>query len=161
MSKFFKPEDFEYCGLRDINNVSSEDAARRANAKLEREGKAVYAAIKDTWMNKMNCNGHETHTALLINIEEIKAIEKPECKHEVFLRKDRPQSDGFVYYCSLCNQRVTPTSWEVSKKPILETEMLTDPVRGIYTRIVYYDDGSTETLLIPKGAILMPTVLEL
>lgn len=43
----------------------------------------------------------------------------------------------------------------MSKQIILITEMLTDPYKGIYTQWIYYNDGTFETKLVPKGPILI------
>lgn len=38
-------------------------------------------------------------------------------------------------------------------------EMLTDVYRGIYTQTIYYSDGTFETIKIPKGIIIIPSVI--
>lgn len=64
---FFKPKDFE--GLGPITF----EAARIANAKLEREAKVVYGIQGKYYPMNMhpNQNTDDTHKALLLNIEPI------------------------------------------------------------------------------------------
>lgn len=73
--KFFKPEDF-------INSCDYQDMARKANAKLEREGKAVYSKDpfeKSTWVHTL----YTIHNskALLIALEPIVKYDKTNPKH--------------------------------------------------------------------------------
>jgi hypothetical protein len=39
---------------------------------------------------------------------------------------------------------------------VLITELLTDPMKGIYTQWIYYNDGTVEERKVPKGPIIMP-----
>lgn len=76
---FFKPEDFA-----DGRPDWSPHAAAMANAKLEREGLRVYlhkSTVTDGWIwHVLHKNfGYSSHTAILINIEE---LPKKPCEHE-------------------------------------------------------------------------------
>ena len=42
----------------------------------------------------------------------------------------------------------------MSRNIIYIAEMLTTPSKGIYTQWIYYDDGSMDTVEVPKGPIL-------
>lgn len=42
------------------------------------------------------------------------------------------------------------------KYPILIGEILTKPTLGIYTQTIWYNDGSIETIEIPKGPVIIP-----
>lgn len=104
--KFFKPEDFERQCHPEMGNVLDTWqlalATTLANAKLERDAKVVYCALKDTWFSsKEQCQSHETHKALLINIEPIAP-----CTHEV--RSYGPDK----WLCARCKVLMRPTQWE-------------------------------------------------
>lgn len=40
-------------------------------------------------------------------------------------------------------------------------EILTDVQRGIYTQTIYYNDGSFEIKYVPKGKIIIPTIINI
>lgn len=42
------------------------------------------------------------------------------------------------------------------KQVVYIMEMLTDVYKGVYTQWIYYSDGSTEVLSIPKGKLIVP-----
>ncbi len=48
----------------------------------------------------------------------------------------------------------------VNKEIVLETEMLTDPIRGHYTKTIWYSDGTKEEIIVPKGKIITPIPLD-
>lgn len=78
--KFFKAEDFEPI-LQVMHSLALDRTAELANAKLEREAKAVYGHYwGDLFMTIEQKDTLSTHTALVLNIQP---IEKPKCeKHE-------------------------------------------------------------------------------
>lgn len=41
--------------------------------------------------------------------------------------------------------------------PVLETSMLTDLKKGLYTVRTYFNDGTEETRTVPKGVIIVPS----
>ena len=85
MSKLeFKPEDFNAHNIINVRSgeitISREDASDCANARLAEmlaESPVVYAKIYDNgdmgiWSLKEDCDGDETASARLVNIEEVK-----------------------------------------------------------------------------------------
>lgn len=44
------------------------------------------------------------------------------------------------------------------KTVVREIEFLSDPDRGVYTRTIYYSDGTKAHIKIPKGPVIIPPV---
>lgn len=110
--KFFKPEDAVSIGGTTGMYISIDEA----NAKLEREGVRVYGMFEDnrvTGTFGQVLSGHDTHQALLINIEE---IAKEECDHcPKPYRKHGFHAAGCevtkeIWICDKCG---VPLKWEV------------------------------------------------
>jgi hypothetical protein len=123
VSKFFKPEDF----LRVVMGKNMDaNIAAAANAKLEREGKAVTGFYVDLnkgkfpeeehWLYTDKTKPRDTHTALLINIEPIAACTHPKEKvtYTPYSHQNTNDHDDWAYICS-CGARVTPSNFEVMK----------------------------------------------
>lgn len=78
MKPFFEPSDFNEACQED----SSQVYADIANAKLEREAKVVYSgpSYNNHWIDCETMN--TTHTALLINVQEIKDQQRETIEQE-------------------------------------------------------------------------------
>jgi hypothetical protein len=110
--KFFKPEDFNLGA--DVGFVEVTSAALMANAKLERKGEKCFGSvISGGWQQDEDDRYHQTHKALLINIEPIVKCEHPVEK----IKKASPHYlDGhlahYYFFCD-CGAKVKPKSFEV------------------------------------------------
>ena len=104
--KFFKPEDFPDTGAYAL------EAAHRANAKLERDGKVVYGKRNSNGiveeLGERHLEHTDTHKALLICIEPIEVCKHPpeKIKHDL---RYLPGWEGFI--CE-CGAKVKPVSFE-------------------------------------------------
>ncbi len=45
--------------------------------------------------------------------------------------------------------------------PMYETEILTDPAKGVYTVTTYFSDGSIDERQVPKGQLVNPEIVGL
>lgn len=107
MNRFFKPEEFATCA--DHPEISEKNCDY-ANAKLEREGKIVFAPTTGSaWLSHGQYN-QVKYKALLINIEPIE-----KCKHSSDkIRHSQKHLSTPVYTCE-CGAKVTPKEFEEVK----------------------------------------------
>jgi hypothetical protein len=120
--KFFKPEDFKFSDgppktfqYMVNDSVSIEEAARVANAKLEREGKVVYTNVHKlnlTWYESNSCK-EDTHKALLINIEPIETCKHP--KEKVCSIRNIMNANEIICWKCECGAKVQPKEFEEVK----------------------------------------------
>lgn len=113
--KFFNPEDFNPTNSSLYMDMKkAKEAADIANAKLEREGKVVYARQYgvgkfDSWSDSGFRSEHEGQCnvkALLINIEPIEKCTHPD-------KSVKPKQDiGGIWFECQCGARVVPTEFK-------------------------------------------------
>lgn len=118
---FFNPEDFWLPPGNEFGRLShsSLSIVQIANAKLEKEGRVVYAALSRTWFeSKEQCQGHEVNKALLICVEPTE-----KCTHP----KDSVKTEWNEFYkyalfeCE-CGKSLQPTAFEEIPEPIKPSE---------------------------------------
>jgi hypothetical protein len=111
----FKPLDFNFT-FPDSRQMAADEANRILTEWIEKNGVRVYGVIdpaeergKDFIMGTKN-DKHDTHQAILINIEE---IEKKPCEHEPTITSYLGTYDTIKPVCLYCGKKLRPTRWEV------------------------------------------------
>lgn len=122
MIDFFKPDDFSK--ITNITNALMEHITLISNAKLEREGKIVYASrdFKEITLNKQDEKNHiaissnfknSAYQALLIDIKEIKKCDHPS-ESIVWSRGDINSTypERIIEFRCDCGAKVKPTQFK-------------------------------------------------